>query len=170
MTRRIAVRLLPLTFAVVLLAGCAPARTIPEPVSADLQASVVQVAELAKSTDYPAALAALDALEARLAEESAAGTVTAEDAATITASIGLVRGDLQALLAPTPAPVETQPAPEPTESTSEAPVDPTPTPEPDTDEDNGGGGGSGGDDGSGDSGGDSGGDAENEDTSGNSGG
>lgn len=170
MNRHITGRLLPLTLAVVLLAGCAPARTIPEPVSADLQASVVQVADLAKATDYPAALATLDALEARLAEETAAGTVTAEDAATITASIGLVRGDLQALLTPTPAPVETQPAPEPTESTSQAPVDPTPTPEPDTDEDNGGGGGSGDDDGSGDSGGDSGGDSENEDTSGNSGG
>jgi len=81
--------------ATALLAGCASAPEIAAETAAELQTSVVSVATLAQ-TDAAAALAELDALQARLDAGTADGSILEDRAAGIRSSIDLVRADLEA--------------------------------------------------------------------------
>jgi hypothetical protein len=102
------------------LAGCAATPAdIADDASAQLQATVVSVAETAAAGDAAGALAQLDVLQQQLDAAVAAGSVTSERATAIQSRIDIVRADLQ------PAPQPTvEPAPEPT-------VEPAPQPAPD---------------------------------------
>ncbi|GAA1210677.1 hypothetical protein [Rhodoglobus aureus] len=113
--RHVAARVVAVTCAAILvtaaLTGCAP--TEPELDSAaasKMQESVSLVTEAAAAGDPAGALAALDALEAQLKEDTASGAISADRSARIQASIDLVRADLTAAL---PKP---EPEPEPTQT------------------------------------------------------
>jgi hypothetical protein len=75
-----------------------------------MQESVSAVTDAAAAGDPAGALAALDALEAQLKEDTASGAISADRSARIQASIDLVRADLTAAL-PAPEPVQTEDAP-----------------------------------------------------------
>lgn len=99
------------------LAACStPA--IDSTTAAQLQDTVVAVAEHASSGDGAAAVAQLDELQAQLDSAVDADLITAARAARVQAAIDTIRADLEALAAPEP---EATPAPEaPAETT---PVD-----------------------------------------------
>lgn len=99
------------------LAACStPA--IDSTTAAQLQDTVVAVAEHASSGDGAAAVAQLDELQAQLDSAVDADLITAARAARVQAAIDTVRADLETLAAPEP---EASPAPEdPAETT---PVD-----------------------------------------------
>ncbi len=90
------------------LSGCAPiASGIDSAVAARLQASVLEVTQAAADDDTEAAIAALDALELQLKQETASGAINADRYARIQASIDLVRADLtDEQPTPTPTPSE----------------------------------------------------------------
>lgn len=88
------------------LAGCGQS---PEAVSADLHASVVQVAKRAAGGDYLGAIAALALLENDVTAAVDSGAIGAEQAADIREAIALVQADLEAAevtesVTPTPEP------------------------------------------------------------------
>ena len=106
------------------LAGCAATPgDIADDASAQLQATVVSVAETAAAGDAAGALAQLDVLQQQLDAAVAAGSVTSERAAAIQSRIDVVRADLQPAVEPAPEPT-VEPAPEPT-------AEPAPQPAPD---------------------------------------
>lgn len=76
------------------LAGCAPQPDVSADAAPGLQASVQLVAQHAAAKDLPAAVAELDALQARLDSDVASGDVGEERAKTIQAAIDVVRTDL----------------------------------------------------------------------------
>jgi len=98
------------------LAGCgAPPADIDSGTAAEMQTTVVSIAESAAAGDAAGALTQLDGLQQQLDAAHADGSVSAERAAAIQTRIDLVRADLQ----PEPAPVvepSTDPAPDPTVS------------------------------------------------------
>ncbi|GAA1828102.1 hypothetical protein [Agromyces salentinus] len=99
------------------LSACAPQG---EDASAELHASVVQVAERAASGDYAGAIAELDLLEAEVADAAEDGSLDAAREQEILDAMGLVRTDLEAAeAATTPAPSE--PADESEDSGDEGP-------------------------------------------------
>lgn len=100
-------RILALMVATLVLTSCAPNPTLEETTSTTLQQGVVAAATLAAEGHPAGALAELDALEQTLLEATAAGNVSSDRSARISASIALVRVDLEALLAeikPSPTP------------------------------------------------------------------
>ena len=138
--RRVLTFLAGATLVAVILAGCAtPESEISLDVSAQMQDSVVSIAESAAAGDLASATALLDELQKQLDDAVANGDVSAKRAVAIQSAIDVVRADLQA--APV-APVESPPAestepPQPTESAepteSAQPtetVQPTPSAEP----------------------------------------
>lgn len=92
------------------LAGCAATPgDIASGTAAQLQTTVVSIAETAAAGDAAGALSQLDVLQQQLDAALADGSVSAERAAAIQGRIDVVRADLQ------PAPLPTvEPAPEPT--------------------------------------------------------
>ena len=93
------------------LSGCAPTEPgLDSAAASKMQESVSAVTEAAAAGDPAGALAALDALEAQLKEDTASGAISADRSARIQASIDLVRADLTAAL-PEPAPTPTEEAP-----------------------------------------------------------
>ncbi|KRC61358.1 hypothetical protein ASE14_10740 [Agromyces sp. Root81] len=89
--------------------GLTACGTSPESLSADLHASVVQVAERAEAGDHLGAIAALALLDRDVTAAVDAGTIGAEQAAEIREAIALVQADLEAAIvadtpSPTPAP------------------------------------------------------------------
>jgi len=92
------------------LAGCAATPgDIAGDAAAQLQTTVVSIAETAAAGDSAGALTKLDLLQQQLDAALADGSVSAERAAAIQSRIDVVRADLQ------PAPLPTvEPAPEPT--------------------------------------------------------
>ncbi|HEX5729645.1 hypothetical protein [Microbacterium sp.] len=138
--RRVLTFLAGATLVAGILAGCAtPDSEISLDVSAQMQDSVVSIAESAAAGDLASATALLDELQKQLDDAVANGDVSAKRAAAIQNAIDVVRADLQA---PPAAPVESPPAestepaqptetPEPTESAPPTqPAEPTPSPEP----------------------------------------
>jgi hypothetical protein len=108
--RRVAAFAVAAALAVGALAGCSsPPRAIEAPAAAAMQESVVAVADHAAAGDGAAALGALDELQRQLDEAVAAGSVSAQRAMEIQASIDLVRADLSTPVE-APAPEETTPA------------------------------------------------------------
>lgn len=102
-------RILALIVATLVLTSCAPATTLEATTGAALQQEVVAAATLAAAGDPAGALARLDALEQTLLEATAAGSVSSDRSAQISASVSLVRKDLEALIvpiAPSPTPTE----------------------------------------------------------------
>jgi hypothetical protein len=99
---------------VALLGGCAsPDAGLEADTGRELQQGVVLVADAAAAGDTAGAIAALDALEARLAEAEADGSVSASRLTDIRAAIATVRVDLSPVvetpaptLTPTPSSVE----------------------------------------------------------------
>ena len=92
---------------VVALSGCALMPHGPEsPAALRMQSSVSAVTQAAAAGDPAGAIAALDALEAQLKQDTASGAISADRSARIQASIDLVRADLTAAL-PTPSPTPT---------------------------------------------------------------
>lgn len=90
------------------LSGCAPTEPgLDSSAASKMQESVSLVTEAAAAGDPVGALAALDALEAQLKEDTASGAISADRSARIQASIDLVRADLIAAL-PEPEPVPTE--------------------------------------------------------------
>jgi len=110
---------------IALLSGCASSDAgLEADTGRELQQGVVLVADAAAAGDTVGAIAALDALEARLAEAEAAGSVSASRLTDIRAAIATVRADLSAVVetpAPTPTPTPTPSSVEPVEPA--APVD-----------------------------------------------
>ena len=93
------------------LSGCAPiVPGIDSAAASRMQASVSAVTQAAAAGDPAGAIAALDALEAQLKQDTASGAISADRSARIQASIDLVRADLTAAL-PTPSPTPTEKAP-----------------------------------------------------------
>ena len=96
------------------LAGCAATPAdIAGGTAAEMQTTVVSIAESAAAGDSAGALAQLDGLQQQLDAALADGSVSAERAAAIQSRVDLVRADLQ----PEPAPAvepPTDPAPDPT--------------------------------------------------------
>ncbi|MBF4570453.1 hypothetical protein ITJ57_16930 [Plantibacter sp. VKM Ac-2880] len=127
---------------VALLGGCAsPDAGLEADTGRELQQGVVLVADAAAAGDITGAIAALDALEARLAEAEADGSVSASRLTDIRAAIAAVRADLSPVVetpTPTPQPSSVEPA-EPV-----APVDDG-ADEPGDDDDKGNGDGNDGD-------------------------
>jgi hypothetical protein len=97
------------------LAACGQA---PEAVSADLHASVVQVAKRAAGGDYLGAIAALALLENDVAAAVDSGAIGEQQAADIREAIALVQADLEAAEAADSA--TPTPSPEPTPSDDDA--------------------------------------------------
>ena len=90
------------------LTGCAPTEPgLDSAAASKMQESVSLVTEAAAAGDPTGALAALDALEAQLKEDTASGAISADRSARIQASIDLVRADLTAAL-PKPEPTQTE--------------------------------------------------------------
>lgn len=84
------------------LSGCVASA---DDVSADLHASVVQIAERAVAGDYAGALAALALLDGDVADALESGRIDAAREQEISSAIDLVRADLEAAAgAATPAP------------------------------------------------------------------
>lgn len=110
---------------VALLSGCATPNTgLDADTGRELQQGVVAVADAAAAGDTAGAVAALDALEARVAEAEADGSVSASRLTDIRAAIATVRADLSPVVetpAPTPTPTPTPSSVEPVEPA--APVD-----------------------------------------------
>ncbi|WP_341953441.1 hypothetical protein [Salinibacterium sp. TMP30] len=109
---RAATRIVAATCAAMLitaaLSGCAPTEPELDSVSASrMQESVAAVTQAAAAGDPAGAIAALDALEAQLKEDTASGMIGADRSAQIQASIDLVRADLTAAL-PEPPPAPSQ--------------------------------------------------------------
>lgn len=123
---RLATRLSVAASAVVLTIGALSGCTQPPPdissaEAVKLQASVMAVTKAAAGGQIAAAISALDALQAKLQEAAAAGTVTANRYTRIKASIDLVRADLTAALpkpTPTPTPTVTMTVPSQTRTPS----------------------------------------------------
>jgi hypothetical protein len=92
------------------LAGCAATPSdIASGTAAQLQTTVVSIAETVAAGDAAGALTQLDVLQQQLDAAVAEGSVSAERAGAIQTRIDVVRADLQ------PAPLPTvEPAPEPT--------------------------------------------------------
>ncbi len=92
----------------VALSGCAPIVSgMDSAVASRLQESVLVVTQAAADGETEAAIAALDALEMQLKQETASGMLNADRSARIQASIDLVRADLtDAQPTPTPTPSE----------------------------------------------------------------
>lgn len=116
--RSVTARVVAVTCAAMLvtaaLSGCAPTEPgLDSAAASKMQESVSAVTEAAAAGNPAGALAALDALEAQLKEDTASGAISADRSARIQASIDLVRADLTAAL---PAP-EPEPEPEPVEET-----------------------------------------------------
>ena len=89
------------------LSGCASTEPgLDSATASKMQESVSAVTDAAAAGDPAGALAALDALEAQLKEDTASGAISADRSARIQASIDLVRADLTAAL-PAPEPVQT---------------------------------------------------------------
>ena len=89
------------------LSGCALIPHVPDsPAALRMQASVSAVTQAAAADDPAGAIAALDALEVQLKQDTASGAISADRSARIQASIDLVRADLTAEL-PTPSPTPT---------------------------------------------------------------
>lgn len=87
------------------LCGCSAAGSgLDAQTSADWQARVVAVADLAVSADSASGLAELAALEAQVLEARRSGDISAERAAIIQQSVALVRADLQAAGTPPTVP------------------------------------------------------------------
>lgn len=88
------------------LSGCAPSgQRIDAEAAGQLQASVLAVTRAAAAGDFSQAIAALDALEEQLTEETASGAIEPGRSARIQAAIDLVRTDLAAADPdPTPTP------------------------------------------------------------------
>ena len=104
------------------LTGCTqPPPDISSAEAVKLQTSVMAVTKAAAGGQIAAAISALDALQAKLQEAAASGTVTANRYTRIKASIDLVRADLTAALPPTPTPTPT-----PTVTQTQAPGTRTP--------------------------------------------
>ncbi|MGI9823682.1 hypothetical protein [Agromyces sp. Marseille-Q5079] len=118
--RRRSTALAAAAVAIVLASGLSACASGGEDASAELHASVVEVAERAAAEDYAGALAELDSLEQDLAEAVDAGRVDAAKEQEIRAALDVVRADLEA------AEVATTPTPTPT---------PTPASDDDTGED-----------------------------------
>lgn len=110
---------------VALLGGCAsPDAGLDADTGRELQQGVVLVADAAAAGDTTGAIAALDALEARLAEAEADGSVSASRLSEIRSAIATVRADLSPVVetpAATPTPTPTPSSVEPVEPA--APVD-----------------------------------------------
>jgi len=108
---------------IALLSGCASSDAgLEADTGRELQQGVVMVADAAAAGDTVGAIAALDALEARLAEAEAAGSVSASRLTDIRAAIATVRADLSAVVeTPAPTPTPTPSSVEPAEPA--APVD-----------------------------------------------
>ncbi|TFV82280.1 hypothetical protein E4V99_15330 [Microbacterium sp. dk485] len=104
MTRRAPALVGLLLAAAVALSGCG---SPPSP-GEDLRTIVVAAAESAAAGDLSGATTSIDELESRVRAAREAGALTADDAASVLASIALVRADLAALA--TPAPEPEQPA------------------------------------------------------------
>ena len=109
---RWAARVTAVTCAVALvmaaLSGCAVMPHGPEsPAALRMQASVSAVTRAAAAGDPAGAIAALNALEVQLKQDTASGAISADRSARIQASIALVRADLTAAL-PTPSPTPTE--------------------------------------------------------------
>jgi len=93
------------------LAGCSTSSSkLDASVSAEWQARVVSIADLAAAGDPAGALQELATLEADTAQAEQAGVIDGERAATIQQSIAMVRADLEAAVAaiPVPEPVQTE--------------------------------------------------------------
>ncbi|MEO7349394.1 MAG: hypothetical protein ABIW32_06010 [Terrimesophilobacter sp.] len=91
-----------------MLSGCAPTSSgIDSAAASRLQAFVLVVTQAAADDDTSAAIAALDALEMQLKQETASGAINADRSARIQASIDLVRADLTGTT-PTPSPTPTE--------------------------------------------------------------
>lgn len=111
--RSVTARVVAVTCAAMLvtaaLSGCAPTEPgLDSAAASKMQESVSAVTEAAAAGNPAGALAALDALEAQLKEDTASGAISADRSARIQASIDLVRADLTAVL-PAPEPVEETP-------------------------------------------------------------
>jgi hypothetical protein len=108
---------------VALLGGCAsPDAGLEADTGRELQQGVVLVADAAAAGDTAGAIAALDALEARLAEAEADGSVSASRLTDIRSAIATVRADLSPVVeTPAPTPTPTPSSVEPVEPA--APVD-----------------------------------------------
>ncbi|MCS5717595.1 hypothetical protein N1027_05525 [Herbiconiux sp. CPCC 205763] len=128
--------------AVLVLTGCSGATNgLTAEVGKQLQSTVVTAADQAAAGDTAGALTTLDTLQTQLQQATDSGDISAERAATVQASIDLVRADLQPA-APveypatpvTQDPATTEPEPEPTEPEPEKEKKETP-PGKDKDED-----------------------------------
>jgi hypothetical protein len=97
------------------LAGCStPA--LDDATAAQLQHSVIELADLAAAGDTPGAIGRLDQLQTDLDAAIASDLITAARAARVQTAIDAVRADLETLIAAVPAPAPTP---------SEQPVDTT---------------------------------------------
>jgi hypothetical protein len=104
---RRSIRFATAAVAAAVVVGLAACASPEEDVSAELHASVVQVAERAASGDYAGALAELDLLEAEIAAAAEGGGLDPAREQEITEALVLVRTDLEAAeVASTPAPTE----------------------------------------------------------------
>ncbi|MEO6942764.1 MAG: hypothetical protein ABI238_03935 [Terrimesophilobacter sp.] len=90
------------------LSGCVPVASGMDSATASrLQATVLVVTQAVADDDAAAAIAALDALELQLKQDTASGAINADRSARIQASIDLVRADL-ADGQPTPSPTPSE--------------------------------------------------------------
>ena len=85
--------------AVLALSGCAAKDGYPDATAQSMQQAVLGVSQASSVGDWGAAQLALTDAEARLAAAVAAGEISEERAAMITAAIAEVRADLDALIA-----------------------------------------------------------------------